>query len=114
MSDTGRPDDADDGGGLVDRPAGEAGSSSSEVGSAAAEEELGPFAQEFLRRLLDNIRTMLTYVNETGITMPADLRVRLDELMTNPTLDKYCGQISIRPPASQGDTVSDRRRWLPW
>jgi hypothetical protein len=86
-----------------------------EAGSAAmakaqaVEENLGPAAKEYLRGLLVNIRTMLTYVNATGIGVPAELREKLDDLMKNPALDKYG-----MTPALTNEVQKRRGGWWPW
>lgn len=68
---------------------GNIGAPAGEASSAQSVEILGRPAQEYLAGLLDNIGTMLAYMNREGIAMPDELRSKLDELMKNPTLDKY-------------------------
>jgi hypothetical protein len=67
--------------------------------SDGGKEYLGPAALEFLNGLLDNIRTMLAYVNSAGIAVPDELRSKLDELMNNPALDQYYKR-TVTPSAS--------------
>ena len=61
-------------------------------------EILGRPAQEYLGKLLDNIGTMLDYMNREGIPMPDELRGKLDALMQDPALEKY----SLFPVSRKG------------
>ena len=43
---------------------------------------------EYLEKLLRNIETMLEFANSSGITIPAELRKKLDLLMNDPEIDR--------------------------